>query len=370
VIWIGVVVGVPLVFLLAQAVWLSVVLASGDQATRGLGYFGRSPADREAYRAKLRRQARLLSPILGIVGRTSKFSFEQASFRAEGLAGPKGTCTEESFSAGAAYRPAAEDVFVVTQMKCGTTWMQHVVYEALMRGRGDLVETGTALYAVSPWLESVKSVPLADAPLVGAERPSRIIKTHFPASVCPTSDSARYVYVARHPVSCFASCADFIAENAGRLAPAIELVERWFCSDDMWWGPWTAHIEGWWKASRERENTLFVHFEEMKADLSTVIRRVADFLGLSLLSEDELTQIAHKCGFDYMSGNARTFEMHPPHLLAIDADLFVKGTADRHLDVPEDVRTRVAAWSATEMADAAYPLGERYPDVVREAREA
>ena len=362
-IWLAAVVGVPVLFLVGQAVWLSAVLASGDRATRGLGYYGRSPADREAYRAKLRRQARLLSPILGIVARTSKLTLEQASFRAEGIAGPRGTCTEESFSAGAAYAPAAEDVLVVTQMKCGTTWMQHLVYEVLMRGAGDLVDTGTALYAVSPWLESVKSVSMSEAPLIGAERPSRVVKTHFPAAVCPRSDAARYVYVARHPVSCFASCADFIAENAGRMAPEIDVVERWFCSDEMWWGPWTTHVEGWWNAAREYDNVLFVHFEEMKRDLRAVARRVAGFLGVSPLAGDELAEVVRKCGFDYMSGNARTFEMHPPHLLAIDADLFVKGTADRHLDVPDEVRARVAAWCAAEMTDAAFPLAERYPDV-------
>jgi len=361
--WIAIIIGAPIAFLLIQAIWLSVVLASGDQATRGLGYYGRPPAERDAFRDGLRRQARLLAPILGLIGRVSKFSFEQASFRARGIAGPKGTCTEESFEAGAAYAPTDDDVFVVTQMKCGTTWMQHVVYETLMRGRGDLVETGAALYAVSPWLEAVKSVPIDEAPPVGAERPSRIIKTHFPADVCPMSERARYVYVARHPVSCFASCADFIAENAGRLAPPIELVEAWFCSDDMWWGPWTSHVEGWWRASRERENVLFVHFEEMKADLPAVIRRVADFLGIAPLSADELGEVVRKCGFDYMRDHAGAFEMHPPHLLAIDAALFVKGTADRHLDVPADVRSRVSAWCAAQMADSSYPLAERYPDV-------
>lgn len=43
-------------------------------------------------------------------------------------------------------------------MKCGTTWMQHIVYEVVGRGRGDLVATGTTLYSQSCWLEA----PLGD----------------------------------------------------------------------------------------------------------------------------------------------------------------------------------------------------------------
>jgi len=361
-IWILVVAGGLLAFLLAQAIHLAIVLSWGDTATRGLAYYGLSPIERERFRKKLRRQALLLSPILRIVGRRSHFTFDQSSFTHDGLAGPKGTCTEESFAAGCAYEPGPEDVFVVTQMKCGTTWMQHVVYEVLMRGAGDLVDTGTALYAVSPWLEATKSVSVEEAPLVGSERPSRVIKTHLPASHCPWSGQAKYVYVARHPISCFASSVDFIAANAGRLAPNLETVEEWFCSPSMWWGPWPAHVAGWWERSTGSENVLFVHFEDMKSDLPAVVRQVVAFLGLAPLEEDELDEIVRKCGFAYMREHADAFEMHPPHLLATDAELFVKGTADRHVDVPADARERIAAWCATEMEGASYPFAERYSD--------
>lgn len=362
-IWLGIVVGGGVVFLIAQTIHLGLVLASTDQATNGLGYFGRSPDERAALKAKLGRQARVLSPILRLVGRFSSFTFEQASFEHDGLPGPKGTCSPDSFAAGASYLPDAADVFVATQMKCGTTWMQHVVYQVLQRGAGDLAERGAALYAISPWLEANKSVSVAEAPLIGSERPSRIIKTHFPVEVCPTADAARYIYVARHPVSCFASCVDFIAENAGRMAPGVDVVADWFLSDAMWWGSWTEHVEGWWRAASGRDNVLFVHFEDMKADLGAVVRQVADFLGVSPLTASEEAEVIRKCGFEYMRDHAATFEMHPPHLLATDAQLFVKGTADRHRDVPEATRERIASWCVRAMTDSSYPLLERYPDL-------
>ncbi|MDH3733710.1 MAG: sulfotransferase domain-containing protein [Gemmatimonadota bacterium] len=362
-IWVALVGGAVVVFLVGQIIALGIVLSSGDEATRGLGYYGRSPAGREAFRAKLRRHSRLLSPILWIFGRFSSFTFEKASFRHSGLTGPRGTCTEESFAAGMAYSPAVEDVFVVTQMKSGTTWMQHLVYEILMRGRGDLVDSGATLYAVSAWLEAVKSVSVADAPLVGEERPTRLIKTHLPASACPISDHAKYIYVARHPVSCFASCADFIRENAGRLAPPLDATERWFCSPDMWWGEWPEHVEGWWTAASDRENVLFVHFEEMKRDLPDVTRRVTEFLGLEARSDPGIDEIVRKCGFDYMKRNAGTFEMHPPHLLSTDARLFAKGTTLRHQDVPQETRERVSRWCVSRLEQADYPLSRFYPDL-------
>jgi hypothetical protein len=293
----------------------------------------------------------------------SKFTYERASFRHAGITGPQGTCTQASFAHGAAYAPRPEDVFVVTQMKCGTTWMQHVVYQVVLRGRGDIVETGRTLYALSPWLEAVKSVPVDEAPAHGAERPTRIIKTHFPAKVCPFVPDARYIYVSRHPASCFASCADFIATNVGASAPPLEVTEKWFCSDDMWWGPWTEHVRGWWHRSRTEPNVLFVRFEDMKRDLPGIARRVADFLGIAPLTADELAEVVRKCSFAYMQEHADAFEMNPPHLLQTNAELFVSGTADRHLDVPDEMRQRIVRWCATELAESGMPIDEVYPEI-------
>ena len=172
------------------------------------------------------------------------------------------------------------------------------------------------------------------------------------------------MYVVRHPVSCFASCADFIATNVGAMAPGLDLIEEWFRSEEMmWWGTWPDHVMGWWNLSQRKSNVLFLQFEEMKRDLPGVVRQVADFLGLAPLTEAELGHVVHKCGFDYMQEHKEAFEMHPPHLLATDAELFVKGTADRHKDVPEEVRNRILAWCAAEMRDGDFPLERMYPDV-------
>src|SRR5690606_39049559 len=165
--WVALGVGAVLLLLLAQFVYLAAVLGWESERTRGLAYYGLPPAERARFKARLRRHARLLYPILALVRRFSTFTFEKASFRHQDVAAPRGTCTPESFARAIAYAPRPEDVFVVTQMKCGTTWMQHLVYEVLMRGRGDIVDAGRTLYGVAPWIEAVKSVPLEDAPLHG-----------------------------------------------------------------------------------------------------------------------------------------------------------------------------------------------------------
>lgn len=358
--------GVLLGAFLVQLLHLAIVLVWSDARTTGLAYYGAPPGTRAGFRRSLRRHARILAPCLWIQGRMARFSFERVTFRERGLAGPRGTCSPESFALGMAWPAGAEDVFVATQMKGGTTWMLHLVYQVLLRGAGALVESGSTLHAVCPWLEGRRTVPMRDAPLVGAERPSRVIKTHFPSAHVPWSEAARYIYVARHPVSTFASTADFVRENAGRFAPSLDAIERWYTSEEwMWWGTWPAHVEGWWRRSRNSANVLFLTFEAMKRNLEGIAVRVADFLGVRPLAPAELASVVEKCSFGYMQAHQEAFEMHPPQLLGVDARFFVRGSADRHADVAPDRRQRLSAWCAGQLGQGDFPLAQYYPDVAR-----
>ncbi len=362
--WVLIAIGVIVLFLVVQGIYLGTVLKWEDEQSVGLGYYGRSPAGREEFKRTLRRHARLLSPILRLNAAGAKLDFRKLAFLYKGVAGPHGSCSDASFATGEAYQATPADIFVVTQMKCGTTWMQHVVYEVLQRGAGNLVESGTAMYALSPWLEGRKSVSLEAAPLIGSERPSRIIKTHFPAQLCPALPAARYIYVARHPVSCFASCIDFVVTNVGGMAPAVEAFEQWYCSPElMWWGTWPDHVKGWWSRTGRDGNVLFLYFEDMKRDLGATVQQVAAFLGVAPLTAAELARVVEKCSFRYMQEHQDNFEMHPPHILQTNAELFVSGTADRHKDVPQDIQQRIARWSAEQMAGSSFPLARAYPDV-------
>lgn len=358
------VVSAVIAFLLAQLAHLYGVVAWGDRMTRGLNYYGRPARERSRFKRVLYCHRVVLSPIIWLLSRVSRLRFSKVTFSYRGVAGPKGTCSVDSFRQAAEYQPRRGDVFVATPMKCGTTWMQHLVYQVLTRGSGDLAEIGTALYAVSPWIESLRSVAIDDAPLVGTPPTSRIIKTHLPVELCPYVPEAKYLYVCRHPLSCFASCADFIATSLGPFVVGLDEIEAWFRSDElMWWGTWPVHVRGWWGFSQERDNVLFVLFEDMKRDLRAAVRRVAEFLAVEGLREEEVDRIVRKCSFDSMREHDEAFEMNPPHVLQSRAAFFVSGRDDRYRDVPPAVRQRILAWCKSEMAGSDFPLERCYPDV-------
>ncbi|HBG51064.1 MAG TPA: hypothetical protein DDW89_04535, partial [Gammaproteobacteria bacterium] len=59
--------------------------------------------------------------------------------------------SKKSYAGTLHYQPEAADIFIATQMKCGTTWMQQIVFEILHGGAGDLSDAGYRhMYAVSP----------------------------------------------------------------------------------------------------------------------------------------------------------------------------------------------------------------------------
>ena len=350
-------------FFVWQVVHLAAVLSWSESQTRA-DYYARPLAWRRRFRKLLRLHAGLLEPILAVLGRASRASFTQRSIRHGGFAGPAGACSAETFRRAAAYRPQAEDVFVVTQMRSGTTWMQHLVYQIVTRGSGDLAADGTTLNAVSPWIESFRTVSVEDAPLVGRERPARIVKTHLPLDLCPFDRRARYIYVARHPLACFASCVDFVRGNLRGFAPQWDECARWFMSDElMWWGAWPAHV-GRWRARAEREdNILVVRYEDLSSDLAGQARRVAAFLGLTPLLPEELAAAVEKCSLDFMRRHEEAFEMHPPHLLQAEHAFFRHAGRDRSAGVPPEIAARLLAWCREQNASRGLALDMLYPEL-------
>ncbi len=350
--------------LLLQLIHFLVVVTWCDRRTVGLNYYGMPPPRRRRFRLLLRVHFRLLCPILTLLSALVRCRLSHGTFLYRGVAGPRGSCSPDSFRRAAAYRPRPEDVFVVAQMKCGTTWMQHLVFQVLTRGNGDLVADGIPLNAVSPWLESFRTVDIDHAPLIGHLPRARVIKTHLPASLCPFSTRAKYIYVVRHPVSCFASCADFIRNNLRGFSLALDELEEWYRSNElMWWNTWAAHVSGWWHRAESESNTLLIRFEDMKRDLATAARQVARLLDVPALTDRELSDVVHKCSFEYMRQNEDLFEMHPPHLLQTPGRFFVSGKVGRCDDVPVRARQRIADWSCAELAARAVPAERLYPEL-------
>lgn len=352
---------------IAYAVWY---FRWEDQQTQGMAYYGRSSAERRRLKARIRAYSAPVVVLVRLAAALGRGTRSMPAFGYQGIAGPPKVSSPAVFGRAQAYEPRPEDVFVVTQMRCGTTWMQQIVYEVVNRGQGNLGDSGNgSLYAMSPWIDGTNSVSLEDAPLVGAP-PTRIIKSHLPASLCPYNERARYVYVTRHPVSCFASIVDYQRTLLGPLAPPVEVLAAWFCSERMYWSPWPAHVDGWWRLAQKRVNVLFIHFEEIKADPAAAVDRVAMFLERPL-TVDERQQVLDRCSFEYMRAHQELFEMSPPTMFSIgEGRFFASGAASRHTDVSPAVREQITTFCRGALRGSPYPVTRFYPDLAIPSEDA
>jgi aryl sulfotransferase len=225
-----------------------------------------------------------------------------------------------------AFRPRHDDIVVATYPKSGTTWMQRILSLLIFR-----TEEPIALDRTFPWLE-VNRRPI-DA-VVGdleAQQHRRSVKTHVPFDGVPRFEGVKYIHVARDGrdvcMSYHNHCTGFRPEALERM-DAIGLAEPtlrrpyprvdpdpavhfhdWLTSgaidgqdDGTPYLSYFAYEKTFWDARKE-DNLLFVHYDDLQADMIGEMRRIADFLGIDV-SDAELSRIAGSASFESMRKDA------------------------------------------------------------------
>jgi hypothetical protein len=216
----------------------------------------------------------------------------------------------ESFESGQRYRAAPGDIFVATYPKCGTTWMQYIVY-LLLHGAEPL-PAGKRLDAVFPHLEEI------GAEAVGALPEPRLIKTHLPFERTPWHAGARYIVVARNPFDCAVS---FYHHTRGFVRHydfadgTFEDFFECFIRGEVDFGDYFDHLASWLPHEHDA-NVLFLTYEQMLADPRAAVVAVGAFLGgaaASVAADAALVaRIVAASSFDSMSRNQRRWSSERP----------------------------------------------------------
>jgi peroxiredoxin len=194
------------------------------------------------------------------------------------------------------FEPRADDIFIVTYPRSGTTWMQMLLYQLTGDGNMDIPHIAEHC----PWFE--RSMHSAE----GFEnRPSpRLFKTHLPFHQVPKGPG-RYVYVARDGRDVAVSYYNLYRNYNGYKGTFDEFFEQ-FMRGKVHFGSWFKHVEGWWNR-RNHLNVLFLTYEELTRDLEGCLRRIAAFCHLEL-SPEKLPLILERCSFAFMKQHETKFD--------------------------------------------------------------
>ncbi|HEY1706792.1 MAG TPA: sulfotransferase domain-containing protein [Rhizomicrobium sp.] len=221
------------------------------------------------------------------------------------------------------YKPRPGDVIVATAPKVGTTWTQRIVSLLIFQSPAPF-----PLMQVSPWVDCRFQMPIdAMIPMLEAQTHRRAMKSHLPFDALPIYDEVKYIHTARGGLdACFSFHNHFLNFTPGAIANIARIAEQDGETNTMppptpedprtFFLSWIANerrdgapaadaffdIErSYWK-ERGRENLLLVHYNDLKADLSGEMKRIAAFLDIE--TPDELwPQLVEAATFDKMKND-------------------------------------------------------------------
>ena len=258
------------------------------------------------------------------------------------------------------YQPRPDDIVIATSIKSGTTWMQGIVRQLIFQGQ-DAPDRGK----LSPWLES-SGRPIDEMiEQLEAQPQRRFIKSHLPLDGLPFFPQVNYIVVGRDPRDVFMSLwnhhrnytSDFLAqintyisETPGRegetFPPCPEDIHTfWHEWINQGWFPWESegypywgnmhHSQSWW-TYRHLPNILFVHYNDLLADLAGEIQRIAAFLQISV-DAGVLPTIMQAVSLETMRNEAVRAESANPNKSSVWKEgaktFFFKGTNGRWKEV-------------------------------------
>ena len=207
------------------------------------------------------------------------------------------------------YAPRDNDVIVSTAYKSGTTWTQMILYHLIYANHDPMPPLGS----VTPWPDAYFH-PMSRKDLerwMGNLEGPRIVKSHLPLDGLPYYENVKYIIVGRDPRDVFMSLYNHYWNYTDRFYQDIndpkKLKGRPFpvCPEDpreMWhdwitrgWFEWERegypfwsnlhHTQTYWDY-KHLPNFLFLHYNNMLADLDGIVRQIAAYIELSVTDED------------------------------------------------------------------------------------
>ena len=213
---------------------------------------------------------------------------------------------QKDLDSAAKYQATSSDIFVCAYAKCGTTWLQNIVWLIVHKGE----PIGPSLRACIPFLDFV-GCEAAEA--IDNSKFPRIIKTHLPYQDTSQNTDAKYLYITRNPKDALVSYYYHVQGFGGFYDSSnvsFDVLYDLYIEDKVEFNGYFENVNSWCE-QRHQANILFLLYEDLKRDLRGNVLKIARFLGkdyendLKADNEKILNKVLEESSFKSMKDNIK-----------------------------------------------------------------
>lgn len=192
-----------------------------------------------------------------------------------------------------------DDIYVVSFMRSGTTWVQMIMYQLTTDGEMNF----ESISDVSPWFEQT----LQQSKFLNQLPAPRIFKTHAPYKLVRKNWQGKFIYVYRNGMDVAVS-QYYHYKNLGNPNLTFEssLRDRFLKENNSSFVSWFKHMADW-LGNKKKLDILYVSYEELSNDLEGTIRKIMKFSNLDV-KESEIPRVLERCGFKFMKSHEDKFD--------------------------------------------------------------
>jgi len=194
------------------------------------------------------------------------------------------------------FKSRPTDIFIASPAKCGTTWLQNILFQLHHRGKANLEN----IFDSIPWMDIGGQLTNWGSSVSGRderheyfERLSdpRMFKTHCRWEQLPWVEGSKTIISIRDPRDVCVSMYHHIKDLTDDIKQVRGINPDTFCMNihfQQWMtiGEWFSAVKSWW-AQRNRSDVLILRYELMLADPRTMLNQIIDFLQWDLSEEEE-----------------------------------------------------------------------------------
>lgn len=223
------------------------------------------------------------------------------------------------------------DVFVTTSAKAGTLLTQYMSYLIVCEARG-LGDDFEHIDKVTPWIDFYEKLNVEIPPVDGPYNP-RVFKSHLPKTAFEKAGiiKSKHIVVIRNPLDMPSSILNMVYpsmsadlndtgvdEDLVRERVLNILAKRSLLDATVEVGgrelkgssplSWFTHIESWCMPHPPK-NALVLFYEDMIADFPATIRKIAEFMDVTL-EDEQVEKVAELCSRENMASNPKLRNIH------------------------------------------------------------